>query len=179
MILSDYDIDNAIRAKRLVVKPLRNDAIRENSLDLRLGSEIAVRNKKFTQSFVFDPTNAEHIKDEFTVEEGLNKLVIPAGEQVLLSSEESIRISDDLMGFIALRSTFARHGLMIAPTIIEAGFEGNITLAVTNSAGCAIELKPGMKFAHVVLAQLMNKTMNPYKGSYLNQKGVWLPKVLK
>lgn len=178
MILSDHDIDNAIRAKTLVVQPFSLDCLRENSLDLRLGDEIAVRNPKLPPSTIFDPANPEHIKEEYIVREKNSTLVIQGREQVLLSSQEYLKLPDDLMGFVELRSTLARHGLLIAPTIIDAGFAGNITLSVTNSAPYSIVLRPGLKFAHVVFAQLMNKATKSYKGAYLNQKGIWLPKPL-
>lgn len=178
MILSDYDIDNAIRAKKLVVQPFSLDCLRENSLDLRLGNEIAVRNPKLGPGVLFDPTNQEHLKDEYVVEEGKETLVVPGKGQVLLSTQEYLKLPEDLMGFVELRSTLARHGLMLAPTIIDAGFAGNITLSVTNSAQYSIMLKPGLKFAHVVFATLMNKATKSYRGAYLNQKGIWLPKSL-
>ena len=50
MILSDYDLDNIIRAKRLVIDPFQKDTIRENGVDLRLSDEMAVRNPKLTVS---------------------------------------------------------------------------------------------------------------------------------
>jgi dCTP deaminase len=179
MILSDYDINNAITAKRLVIKPFKKECVRENGLDITLDNEIAFRSPKLDASLVFDPTNAEHIKEEYIVKVENERLVIPASAQVLLSTREFLQLPDDMMGFIQLRSTWARHGLTIPPTIIDAGFAGNITLAVTNTAPYAILLKPGMRFVHVVFAKLMNKASNSYKGAYLNQKGVWLPKVLK
>jgi len=44
MILSDFDLENVIKAKRLIVKPFIKEIIRENGLDLRLANEIAYHN---------------------------------------------------------------------------------------------------------------------------------------
>ncbi len=179
MILSDYDLDNAIRAKRLIVKPFQKDSIRENGLDLRLDDEIATRNPKHTEKMIFDPTNPDHVKDEYILKKGGKKLVIRPREQVLLSTVEYLKLPDDVMGFVELRSTWARHGLTMPPTIIDAGFAGTITLEVINNAPYSMALTPGIRFAHIIFAATLNTVTNAYKGSYFNQRGVKLPKVLK
>ncbi|MDE1861141.1 MAG: dCTP deaminase [Candidatus Micrarchaeota archaeon] len=179
MILSDYDILNAVAAKRVVIRPFRKEHVRENGIDFVLDDEIAFRKPVLDPSAVFDPTDPEQVKNEYTVETGKDRLVLRAGSQVLLSTEESLRLPNDIMAFVQLRSTWARHGLSIPPTIIDAGFSGNLTLAVTNAAQYSIMMKPGMRFVHVVFAKLMSSAANSYKGAYLNQEGLWLPKVIK
>ena len=178
MILSDYDIENAIRAKRLVVKPFKDDSIRENGLDLRLDDEIAYRNPEFNPE-IFDPTNEEHVKNEYMIRKGGEKLLLPGKTQVLLSTQESLKLPFDMMGFVELRSTWARHGLSVPPTIIDAGFSGTITLEVINNVPYVMALKPGMKFVRIIFASTVSPVTKAYKGAYLNQKGIWLPKVLK
>ncbi len=179
MILSDYDLENAIRTKRLVLKPFRKDAIRENGLDLRLADEIAYRNPVLGNDTLFDPTNAEHVKNEYIVKKKQKSMVVHPHSQVLLSTDEYIHLPDDAMGFVELRSTWARHGLSMPPTIIDAGFAGTVTLEVINNAPYPMLLKPHMRFAHVIFAATLNKVTNAYAGSYFNQRGIKLPKLLK
>ncbi|MEM3296699.1 MAG: hypothetical protein QXG73_01335, partial [Candidatus Micrarchaeaceae archaeon] len=83
------------------------------------------------------------------------------------------------VGFVELRSTWARHGLSMPPTIIDAGFSGNVTLEVFNNAPYGILLKPKTRFAHIIFAATMNKVKNTYKGKYLGQRGIRLPKTIK
>lgn len=178
-ILSDFDLESYIREKRLVVKPFHKSTIRENGLDLRLDDEIAVRNGDLGEEFVLDPYGEEDIAKEYVVERGQNELIVPARSQVLLSTLEHLELPDNLMGFVELRSTWARHGLSMPPTIIDAGFKGTITLEIINHAPCAIRLKPKTRFAHVIFAATLNRVRNAYKGKYLGQRGIKLPQVIK
>ena len=176
MILSDFDLTNFIRDGRLLVKPFDKEIIRENGIDLRLSDEVARHNTKRDAKKVVDPSDESSIKDEYSVKKGQREIIIGPLEQVLLSTHEVVGLPDTLMGFVELRSTWARHGLFMPPTIIDAGFQGNITLEVFNSSRFPILLRPRVRFAHVIFAATLNKVSNAYKGTYLNQKGIRLPK---
>jgi dCTP deaminase len=177
MILSDFDLESLIKEKRLVIKPFKKDIIRENGLDLRLSNEIAKHIKR-PAGFVLDPSNPKHVNNEYVSEKNSRELIIESGSQVLLSTIENVKLPENLIGFVELRSTWARHGLIMPPTIIDAGFAGNITLEVFNAASSGILLRPGTRFAHVIFATTLNRVRNPYKGTYLNQKGIKFPKVI-
>jgi dCTP deaminase len=178
MILSDFDLENVIKAKRLIVKPFIKEIIRENGLDLRLANEIAYHNPHL-KDFVMDPSNEKHIKNAYIIEKGKKELIIPPHSQVLLSTLEYIKLPDNLIGFVELRSTWARHGLSMPPTIIDAGFGGTVTLEVVNNAPYKIMLRPRVRFAHVIFASTLNKVKNAYSGTYFNQNGILVPKVIK
>ena len=179
VILSDFDLENFIRGKRLVIKPFLKDTIRENGVDLRLDNQIGRHNENVGDDFVLDPSKQEHINLAFKIEKNQKQLFLKGRSQVLLSTKEYIKLPNDLMGFVELRSTWARHGLALPPTIIDAGFEGNVTLEVLNNAPYPILLKPGVRFAHVIFAATMNQVKNIYNGKvYQGQRGVKLPKVI-
>lgn len=178
MILSDFDLEGLIKEKRLVIKPFEKEIIRENGLDLRLTDEVARHNMKRDSKFLIDPSNPDTLKDEYVVERCPKGVVIEPGTQVLLSTMEFIGLPDNLVGFVELRSTWARHGLFMPPTIIDAGFAGTVTLEVFNSSRFPILLRPKVRFAHVIFATTLNRVRNAYKGTYLNQRGIKLPKKL-
>ncbi len=175
MILSDFDLKNLVKSKRLVIRPFHKDTIRENGIDMRLAEEIA-RHQLPNKDFVMDPTNESMVKSGFVKERNRKQLILNAKEQVLLSTEEYLEVPDDVAGFVELRSTWARHGLSMPPTVIDAGFKGNITLEVINNAPYPILLRPGQRFAHVIFVKLSSKAATPYSGSYKGQRGVRLPK---
>ncbi len=178
MILSDYDINGMIKMKRLVIKPFMDEIVRENGIDMRLSDEIA-RHVAKGPDYIMDPTNEDFIKECYRVEKNMKKMIVDSREQVLLSTHEYIEVPDDVAGFVELRSTWARHGLSMPPTIIDAGFKGTITLEVINNAPYKIMLRPNQRFAHVIFVKLMNRTSSAYKGFYSGQLGVKLPQVLK
>ena len=178
MILSDVDILNMLRTKRLVIKPFAREIVRENGIDCRITSEVA-RHQPGNEGFVLDPANEEHIAMAYRIEKGKDGIVIGPHEQVLLSTHEYLEMPNDIAGFVELRSTWARHGLSMPPTIIDAGFRGTITLEVVNNAPYSILLRPKQRFAHIIFEKLDSKTGSRYSGFYSGQRGIKLPQVLK
>ena len=178
MILSDVDLNEAIKSKRLVITPFSDDTVRENGIDLRLADEIA-HHDGADKDFVMDPADESSINKCYKVEKGKGTLVLKAREHVLLSTHEYMEMPDDLIGFVELRSSWARHGLSLPPTIIDAGFKGTITLAVSNNASYGIALKPQQRFAHIVFAKTSSKVKKPYSGGYFEQRGIKIPKAVK
>ena len=176
MILSDFDLDGLIKDKRLIVDPFDPSTLKENGLDLRLDDEIGIFNQKYGKDFVLDPSNINDVKDLYSVEKHKEQFVIGPRSHVLLSTLEFLKLPDDLMGIVELRSTWARYGLSMPPTIIDAGFAGTIVLEITNNAPFSIVLRPKTRFAHVVFAKTLSRVRNAYKGSYTEQRGVRPPK---
>ncbi|MEM1736738.1 MAG: dCTP deaminase, partial [Ignisphaera sp.] len=82
----------------------------------------------------------------------------------------------ELMAFVELRSTFARMGLSIPPTIIDGGFEGQITIELHGSS-FPIKLRYGTRFIHIVFSRVTSPIEKPYSGGYQKQKGVKLPRL--
>jgi dCTP deaminase len=84
----------------------------------------------------------------------------------------------DIMGFCALRSTFARLGFVSPLTVVDAGFEGTLTIGVFYGGSIPIKVPVGCRFLHVVFGQLKTEVNLPYQGYYKMQKGVSIPKSL-
>ncbi|RLI06101.1 dCTP deaminase [Candidatus Bathyarchaeota archaeon] len=171
MILSDFDLNNYIRKKRLVIKPLRPDVIRENGIDLHLGRRIA--RLKQTEK-VMDTRKNFQPEDFYKTEYG-KEFTLKPHEKVLVYTLEYMEVPVDLVGFVELRSTFARCGLSLPPTIVDGGFKGNLTLEIAGSS-FPIKLYAEDRFAHVVFAKLTSPLEKPYSGKYQNQRGVTFPK---
>ncbi|MEM3671333.1 MAG: dCTP deaminase, partial [Thermoprotei archaeon] len=122
---------------------------------------------------VFDttgnPDNSYFFKVETT-----DEFVLGADEKVLVTTMEEVSLPHDLMAFVQLRSSFARTGMLIPPTIIDAGFQGNITLEVRGTS-FPVRLRSGQRFAHIVFAKLTTPLQKAYSGKYQGQRGVTLP----
>jgi dCTP deaminase len=86
-------------------------------------------------------------------------------------TKEYIVLPDDLMGFVEIRSTWARKGYFLPPTIIDAGFKGVLTLEILHfGTGHPIETI-GKRFAHIIFAKLSGPSV-PYNGKYQGQVGI-------
>jgi len=62
-------------------------------------------------------------------------------------------------------------------TVVDAGFEGNITIEVVNESPNTIVLKRGLRFLHLILVRAEGSAK--YSGTYQGQRGVTPPKGLK
>ncbi len=172
MILSDFDLTWYLKTGRLVVDPYEEGIVRENGIDLRIGGEVA-RLKRVGK--VFDTMNGGMDLNDFYAIEVSDEFIIYPDEKVLVTTLEYVKLPNDIMGFVELRSSFARVGLSTPPTIIDAGFEGNITLEIHGSS-FPVKLYRGQRFAHVIFSKTLNPVTRPYRGKYQGQKGVTLPR---
>ena len=100
------------------------------------------------------------------------------GEFVLGSTLERIALPDDLVARIEGKSSLGRLGLLIHSTagFIDAGFDGHITLELSNVASLPITIYPGMKIGQVSFVRMTTPADNPYgkgaRGSkYQGQRG--------
>ncbi len=125
---------------------------------------------------VIDPCNLDNARDLYSIVEAKDgKIVIPPRNFVLLTTTEYVKFPNDVIGLCNLRSTVARYGLSSPPTVIDAGFEGNVTIEIVNSSSNYIVLRPGMRFLHVVLSRTEGGAAK-YSGKYLGgQRGGLLP----
>ncbi|MCS7126239.1 MAG: dCTP deaminase [Aigarchaeota archaeon] len=170
MILSDFDLWAYIKSGRLVIEPFDESIVRENGVDLRIGRAIA-RMKNLEKPL--DTRDSTDIEEYYSVEVADSFIIWPR-EHVLLHTLEYVKLPVDLMGFVNLRSSYARIGLSIPPTIIDANFEGELTIELVGGE-FPVKLYAGDRFLHVVFAKLSSVVEKPYKGRYQGQRGVTLP----
>jgi len=174
MILARSQIEKLIEEGKLKVEPLFPDTVRENGLDLRIGNEYAIY---AFEGAIIDPCEREDLTDHFRIVKADGKIVIPPRNFVLLTTLEYIKLPENIVGLCNLRSTLARLGLSVPPTVVDAGFEGTLTIEVVNNSPNTIVLKTGIRFLHLVLVEA--KGGAKYLGRYLGQRGVRPPKGLK
>lgn len=172
MILSDFDLKNYIKSGRLIIEPFDEIIVRENGLDLRLGNEIC---ELLSLNEVLDPFHETDLNKYYRCWKFSEVIIKPFGIY-LLATTEYIKVPPELMAFVELRSTFARLGLSIPPTIIDGGFEGQITIELHGST-FPIKLKANTRFLHVVFSKVASPIEKPYSGKYQGQRGVRLPKL--
>lgn len=173
MILSDFDLRAYISSGRLRVEPFAEEVVRENGLDLRLGRGVCelVPGEDPLDPYEQDPSERYRCFEAEVIE-------IRPGSRYLLHTLEHIALPEELVGFVELRSTLARLGLAIPPTIVDGGFEGQLTIELAPSV-FPVRLRPGTRFLHLILAKTATPVTARYRGAYQGQRGVRLPKRLE
>jgi len=169
MILSDRDLKYYLEKKWIKIIPYSEEIIRENGIDLRIGNQFA-RLKKTNK--VFEP--GDNIEDFYEIINS-NEIIVQPHEHLLMTTLEHIELPNDIMAFVNLRSTYARLGISIPPTIVDAGFEGELTIEIVGSE-FPVKLEVGERFLHLIFAKTLSPVEKPYHGKYQYQRNVTLPK---
>jgi dCTP deaminase len=97
---------------------------------------------------------------------------LSSGIFTLGRTREFITMPNDLMAFVELRSTWARKGFMIPPTIVDAGFKGTLTIEIVwfRRKQQVDHMVPpvGERFIHLIFAKTLTSA-DPYDGKYQGQ----------
>lgn len=84
-------------------------------------------------------------------------------------TREVFRLPDDLMAFVGVRSSWARRGFLVPPTIVDAGFQGDLTIEIARLGDA--DLTCGERFLHLIFARTTGPCV-PYRGKYQGQRGI-------
>ena len=176
MLLSDRDIRTQIDSGRVVLTPYEPDMIQPSSIDVRLDKFFRVfDNHKYA---AIDPAIEQPDLTHLVQVDGDKPFVLHPGEFVLGSTYESVALPDDIAARLEGKSSLGRLGLLTHSTagFIDPGFEGNVTLELSNTATLPINLWPGMKIGQLCFFQLSSPAEHPYGSSaygsrYAGQRG--------
>ncbi len=74
------------------------------------------------------------------------------------------RLPDDLVARLEGKSSLGRLGLLIHSTagFVDAGWDGHLTLELSNVANLPITVYPGMKIGQISFLQMTTAAENPY-----------------
>jgi dCTP deaminase len=99
-------------------------------------------------------------------------LILHPGEFVLGSTAERVRLPDDLVARLEGKSSLGRLGLLIHSTagFVDAGWDGHLTLELSNVANLPITVYPSMKIGQISFLRMTTPADRPYGSSGLGSK---------
>ena len=101
------------------------------------------------------------------------QLSIPPGQFGILLTEEKITIPDDAIGFISVRFTIKRRGLVnVSGFHVDPGFSGCLKFAVYNAGSQPIVVARGERVFMIWFSDLSGVTPDPYQGESSGQKEI-------
>jgi len=162
VILSDISIRKALVEGRIVIEPLMEGGVQPSSVDLRVDRYFRVfRND--TTPFI-DPKLAQEDLTELVEVPADGRFILHPGEFVLGSTLERVALPDDLVARLEGKSSLGRLGLLIHSTagFVDAGFDGHLTLELSNVANLPIAIYPQMKIGQISFLQMTTAAENPY-----------------
>lgn len=91
------------------------------------------------------------------------------GRFTLASTLERFQMPRDVIGIVHDKSTWARRGIAVQNTVIEPGYQGFLTLEITNHGIGLHWIRKGEPIAQVIFHRLDAVTEQPYRGKYQHQ----------
>jgi dCTP deaminase len=120
----------------------------------------------------FDPASFVEINDA--------TCIIPPNSFVLTRSVEYLRIPDDVLVVALGKSSYARTGIVANVTPLEPGWEGHVTLELSNTTPLPAKVYANEGIVQLLFFQGEERPETTYadrKGKYQGQTGVTLPKL--
>lgn len=172
-ILSDKTIKEYLEEGKIVIDPLKDEQqIQPSSVDMRLGDEFKVF--KVIRKPYIDPKDEEDIAEYMessTVPEG-EAFIIHPNEFALATTQEYVKVPDDLVARVEGRSSIGRLGVTMHVTAgyVDPGFEGRITLEISNIGAMPVALYPGQRVCQLVFETMTTPAELPYGHPKRNSK---------
>jgi len=170
MMLSDQSLSEALAAGRIEVEPLGDNAIQPSSIDLRLDHRFRVF-RNHTRSVIDVKEDLSDLTEPVEIDpDGV--FILHPGEFVLGSTLERVRVPNDLVARIEGKSSLGRLGLLIHSTagFVDAGWNGQLTLELSNVASLPITLYPGMKIGQISFMTMTTAAATPYGSEEVGSK---------
>lgn len=169
-VLSDRTLRERIAAGSIVIEPFDEGSVQPASVDLHLDCLFRVF-LNHTMAVIDVKQDLSGLTEEVQVAEG-DAFVLHPGEFVLGSTLERIAVPADLVARVEGKSSLGRLGLLIHSTagFVDPGFEGHITLELSNVANLPITLYPGMKIGQISFLEMTTPAEHPYGSGVLGSK---------
>lgn len=170
MVLSDRAIRRLIEAGRIGIDPYDAALMQPSSLDVRVDRLFRVfRNSRYPY---IDVKAEQEELTELVEVAGDEPFILHPGEFVLGSTLERVTLPDDLVARLEGKSSLGRLGLLIHSTagFIDPGFDGHVTLELSNVANLPITIYPGMKIGQLSFVQMSEPAETPYGSGSLGSK---------
>ena len=170
VILSDRTIREELEAGRIVIDPLGEGCIQPSSVDLHVDRYFRVF-RNHTMGYIDVKQDLEELTELVEIGED-DVFILHPGEFVLGSTSERVALPDDLVARLEGKSSLGRLGLLIHSTagFVDAGWDGHLTLELSNVANLPITLYPGMKIGQISFLQMTTAADQPYGSSALGSK---------
>jgi dCTP deaminase len=178
--------DKWIREKSLkgMIAPFESSQVRAGVISYGLSSygydiRVADEFKVFTNinTTVIDPKNFD--SNSFVTVKGAS-CIIPPNSFALARTVEYFRIPENVITICLGKSTYARCGIIINVTPFEPGWEGNVTLEISNTTPLPAKIYANEGIAQVLFFEGDEPCEVSYRaksGKYMAQTGVTLPRL--
>ena len=181
MILNDKQIRKLVEEEDMInpfVDKLVHKGISHGlgtfGYDIRCGDEFKIFSN--AKSAIIDPLN--FTEDSFITVKGEPFILVPPNSFALAASMEYFKMPRNVTGLVTAKSTYARCGLGVPPTVLEGGWNGVLVLEFSNHTSNSIRLYANSGAAQILFFQGEQPEVSyaDRNGKYQNQTGITLAK---
>jgi dCTP deaminase len=182
-ILVDWEIREYVQ-KCKMIDPFEDHLVRQGVIsyglssmgyDLRIADEFKIFtniNTTVVDPKLFDPRSFVDVTGEFCF--------IPPNSFALGRSLEYFRIPRTVLGLCIGKSTYARCGIVVNMTPLEAEWEGHLTIEISNTTPLPAKIYSNEGIAQVIFLeseQVCEVSYADRGGKYQFQRGITIPRV--
>ena len=151
-----------IEAGRIGIEPFDPSDVQPSSIDVHV-DRFFRRFHNYRYPFIDVKKPMDELTELVDVKED-EAFILHPGEFVLGSTLEYVTLPDDLVARLEGKSSLGRLGLLIHSTagVVDAGFQGHLTLELSNVANLPITIYPNMKIGQVTFFTMTSPAENPY-----------------
>ena len=169
MVLSDATIARYLAEGKVEIDPYDPALLQPSSVDVRVDRFFRVfHNNRYP--FIDVKAEQEELTELVDVED--RPFILHPGEFVLGSTLERVKLPDDLVARLDGKSSLGRLGLLIHSTagFIDPGWDGHVTLELSNVANLPITIYPGMKIGQISFMAMTEPAATPYGAAEIGSK---------
>lgn len=167
-----------------MIEPFMSEQVRDGVIsyglssygyDMRVGDHFKVFTNVYS-AFV-DPKN---FSSKSFVDIQANVCVIPPNSFALAESVEYFRIPRNVLTITVGKSTYARAGIITNVTPFEPGWEGFVTLEISNTTPLPAKIYANEGIAQVIFFEADEEcevSYNERRGKYQSQRGITPPRI--
>lgn len=170
MVLSDRSIKQAVLEGRIRLEPFDPEDVQPASIDVHLAPRFRVfHNSRYPY---IDPAREQSDLTEIVQATTEEPFVLHPGEFVLGATQERLVLGNDLVARLEGKSSLGRLGLLIHSTAgyIDPGWDGTLTLELSNVANLPIVLSPSMPIGQISFFEMTSPVDRPYGTPGLGSK---------
>ncbi len=147
-----------------------------SSVDLHLGGEF-LEQKSQKQPITVDQQETYPRYDFVETKDDEGYYHVNPGQFVLATTQEMVHLDDSVVGFLWGRSSVGRLGLFVENAgLVDAAFDGSLTLELFNPTNNTIKIKEGMRIVQMTVHELTEQSGVGYDeqltSKYEGQQGV-------
>lgn len=159
--------------------PIIGYGLDSSGYDCRLGSKLKIFDniKLLAQDTgIIDPLKFS--ESSYTEVSSNDYFIIPPNSYALGSTIEYFNVPSNITPVCLGKSSYARSGIIINPTLFKPGWSGNAVIEISNATPCPIKVYANQGIASIIFLS-HNEPVEDYQargGRYTGQTGIQDPK---